>query len=133
MNKSLADLTIMVLEDHEFQRNYLRLLLQQLGISNLLEAEDGQTALTLVSNHSVDVVICDLNLPGMHGAEFLHHLGKRGFSGGVIIASEEQQAVLENSCQIANMVGLQVIGTMAKPLRADWLESTLTHFCTERS
>ncbi|WP_163833512.1 response regulator [Spartinivicinus ruber] len=131
MNTSVADLTIVVLEDHEFQRNYLLLLLKQLGVSKLLEAEDGESALNLVSEHNVDVVICDLKLPGMHGAEFLHHLGKRGFEGGVIIASEEQQSVLEHSFQVAKMVGLQVIGTVAKPLRAEWLESALTGFCRE--
>lgn len=133
MSMSLADLTIIILEDHEFQRNYLLLLLNQLGVGKLLEAEDGQTALDLISQHPVDIVICDLNLPGMDGAEFLHHLGKRGFDGGVVIASEEEAEVLEDGFRVAEVMGLRVIATVAKPLRSEWLQRALEGFCDDKS
>jgi len=38
---------------------------------SILSAEDAEAGLKLLQNHSVDLVITDLRLPGMNGLDFL--------------------------------------------------------------
>ena len=45
---TLADCTVMVVEDHEFQRRTTLQMLANLGVGALLEAADGDAALALL-------------------------------------------------------------------------------------
>ena len=46
---TLADCTVMVVEDHEFQRQTTLQMLANLGVGALLEAADGDSALALLA------------------------------------------------------------------------------------
>ena len=72
---TLADCTVMVVEDHEFQRRTTLQMLANLGVGALLEAADGDSALALLGR-GVDIVVCDLDMPGMDGVEFLRHVAR---------------------------------------------------------
>ena len=71
---TLADCTVMVVEDHEFQRRTTLQILANLGAGGLLEAADGEGALALLGE--ADIVVCDLDMPGMDGVEFLRHVSE---------------------------------------------------------
>ncbi|MGH1392406.1 MAG: response regulator transcription factor, partial [Aeromonas jandaei] len=64
----------MVVEDHAFQRKALMHQIRDLGYQQLLEARDGQEALELCQRHSVDILFCDLRMPGMDGMALLRRL-----------------------------------------------------------
>lgn len=69
----IADLRFLVAENHDFQRLVLVKALQSLGAKTIHEAADGQAALDILRDplRSVDIVISDLDMPGMDGMEFL--------------------------------------------------------------
>ena len=62
-------LRVMLVDDHDLFRTGLRNLLEEQGVHIVAEAPDGSTALQLVRELTPDVVVMDLNMPGMNGIE----------------------------------------------------------------
>jgi CheY-like chemotaxis protein len=70
-------LRFLVVEDHGFQRWLVANMLEGLGAECVISAGDGQAALELLSGREppIDVIVTDLDMPGMDGMEFIRHLG----------------------------------------------------------
>ncbi|PJG59320.1 EAL domain-containing protein [Aeromonas cavernicola] len=115
MKKAQHELVIMVVEDHAFQRKALLHLIRGLGYQNLLEAQDGLEALTLCQCHPVDILFCDLRMPGMDGMALLRRLSMGGFHGGIILSSALENDVVEAVLRMSTAYGLQVLGRIEKP------------------
>lgn len=60
--------TLLLIEDHELNRDMLSRRLEKRGFSVLL-AEDAQRGLTLVRTHPPDLILMDMSLPGLDGWE----------------------------------------------------------------
>jgi len=59
----------LIVDDSSFIREYLRTLLQRMGVS-CEEAANGSDALTvLAAAESFDLMLLDVNMPGMNGLE----------------------------------------------------------------
>jgi CheY-like chemotaxis protein len=116
---TLAHCTVLVVEDHEFQRRTMLQILANLGAGALLEAADGERALALLDEGRVpDVIVCDLDMPGMDGIEFFRHLADRDLDAAVVIASGLDQTILDAAEATAIGHGLAVLGVVRKPLTA---------------
>ncbi|MDH4121228.1 MAG: chemotaxis response regulator CheY [Deltaproteobacteria bacterium] len=62
---------ILVVDDFATMRRIVSNVLRQLGFDNIIEAEDGTKALTLLETQPVDFVITDWNMPQMSGLDLL--------------------------------------------------------------
>ena len=60
---------MLLVDDHDLFRTGLRNLLEEQGVHIVGEAPDGTEALQLVRELAPDVVVMDLNMPGMNGVE----------------------------------------------------------------
>jgi DNA-binding NarL/FixJ family response regulator len=60
---------VLLVDDHDLFRTGLVNLLSEQGVHIAGEAADGETALRLVRELAPDVVVMDLNMPGMSGVE----------------------------------------------------------------
>ena len=60
---------VLLVDDHEIYRAGLRGLLEEAGIDIVGEAANGEAAIELVEQKHPNVVIMDLNMPGMGGIE----------------------------------------------------------------
>jgi DNA-binding NarL/FixJ family response regulator len=60
---------VLLVDDHEIYRAGLRGLLEEAGIDIVGEAPNGEDALSLIEQKHPNVVIMDLNMPGMGGIE----------------------------------------------------------------
>jgi DNA-binding NarL/FixJ family response regulator len=69
-----AALRVLVVDDHRLFRSGLRDVLEESGIAIAGEADSGEEALELAPAMSPDVVIMDLTLPGISGAEATRRL-----------------------------------------------------------
>ena len=123
-NLEFATYGVLVVEDHDFQRRTALMLLRRLGVGTLHEASDGAAALALLENVAPpDVIICDLDMPGMDGVAFIRHVARRGLASAVAIVSGIDRVLVETARAVAEGYGLQVLGAAEKPLTI----SMLTH------
>ena len=65
------NMKILTVDDFSSMRRIIRNMLRQLGYTNILEAEDGTEALSLLQREKVDFIISDWNMPNMNGLELL--------------------------------------------------------------
>jgi len=65
--------TLLVIEDSASQRAEIQAALaESVAFDRILEAEDGLQGLRLLVSEEVDVVLCDLHLPGLAGEKLLN-------------------------------------------------------------
>lgn len=112
----------MVVDDDPFMRVLTSTLLGQLDVEADLQASDGEQALALLADEHVDVVVCDLNMPGMDGVSLLRHLAGRPNCPAVILFSGEDRRVLSTAEQLGSAHALDVLGTVTKPPTLETLE-----------
>ena len=62
-------LRLVLVDDHDLFRTGLRNLLEEQGIQIVGEAAAGEEAIRSVRELAPDVVVMDLNMPGMNGVE----------------------------------------------------------------
>jgi DNA-binding NarL/FixJ family response regulator len=67
-------LRVLIVDDHDLFRTGLRNLLEEQGVVLVGEAATGADAVKLVRERNPDVVVMDLNMPGMGGVEATRHI-----------------------------------------------------------
>jgi two-component system, chemotaxis family, chemotaxis protein CheY len=75
----VGDICVLVLDDHRFMREVIRLMLGTLGIRRVLASGSVDEAMAMLAHEKVDVVIADYRLGGETGAEFIRLV--RGLQG----------------------------------------------------
>ncbi|WP_118133665.1 EAL domain-containing protein [Oceanicella sp. SM1341] len=120
----MLGLTVLVVDDEPFMRSLVTRLLEVMGARSVLTCEDGRAALEN-DIAGVDLVLCDLNMPGMDGPEFLRRLAEAGFGGSVVLMSGEDARILDTAVALARAHGLRVLGALAKPITPDALRAML--------
>jgi two-component system chemotaxis response regulator CheY len=66
-----TNMKILIVDDFSTMRKIIRNILSQLGFKNIIEADDGTTALEVLSKEKVDLIISDWNMPKMSGLDLL--------------------------------------------------------------
>lgn len=90
----LSGSRVLIADDEPNARRILEILLQKLGCE-VASAADGDGALALMRESPVDLLITDLNMPGMNGLELLAALRQEGYSFPVIVVTA--YATVENA------------------------------------
>lgn len=68
------DIKILVVDDFSTMRRIIKNLLKELGLTNVVEADDGATALPILKSGGIEFLITDWNMPNMTGIELLQHV-----------------------------------------------------------
>jgi DNA-binding NarL/FixJ family response regulator len=71
-------MTILLVDDHALVRAGLKRLLATISDGEILEAANGRDALALLRAAKPDLVVLDLNLPGLGGLELLRRMIQAG-------------------------------------------------------
>lgn len=123
----IANLRFLVVEDHGFQRWALGDLLQRMGAIEVATAADGNEALDVFRDKSrpVDIIVSDLDMPGMDGMEFLRHVSEIRTDVSVILTSSHDRALLESVESMARAYGVNLLGAVEKPVTAIKLQAAI--------
>lgn len=126
-------LRVLVVDDHHFLRTAVQKMLHTLGVQTVLHANDGHRALDVLQGEppqAVDVVLCDLDMPGMDGMEFLRHLANSHTQPlSIIIMSGLEPALINSVEKMARAYGLRLLGALEKPISLQKLGDVLArHF-----
>jgi len=73
------------------------------------------------------LILLDLLMPQMDGVEVLRLLGERKCKAGIILMSGVGKRTLEAAGQLAEVLGLSIVGHLEKPFRLKELEEVLQH------
>ncbi len=98
------DVRVLLVDDHDLFRTGLRNLLEAQGMHIVGEAAGGSEALRIVREAAPDVVVMDLNMPGMNGVEATRHMSRDAPLTRVIVltVSDQEQdvmhAILAGAC-----------------------------------
>ncbi|MDR9500274.1 MAG: response regulator [Desulfurivibrionaceae bacterium] len=65
---------VLVVDDFATMRRIVKNILTQLGYKNIIEADDGASAVEMLKNEKVGMIISDWNMPKMTGLELLKHV-----------------------------------------------------------
>lgn len=100
-----ARLRVLAVDDHEINRRTLALVLQPLDVA-LTTASDGETALKALAGQAFDLVLMDVNMPGIDGNETTRRLrASGGINAGIPVigfsAGTERAQI--DACRSAGM------------------------------
>ena len=110
-------LSFLVIDDDEFMLKVVTANLNRLGIKNVTLCTEGADALSKIENGNVyDVVMIDLNMPIMDGVEVLRNLAQRNFPSAILLFSGEDSRILKTAQTLAKEHGLNILGSLSKPL-----------------
>lgn len=116
---------ILVVDDFSTMRRIVRNLLVELGFSGALiqEADDGESALTMLRAQSFDLVVTDWNMPNMTGIELLRAIRAEAAlkTMPVLMVTAEN-----NRDQIIAAAQAGVNGYVVKPFTAVTLKEKLS-------
>jgi EAL domain-containing protein (putative c-di-GMP-specific phosphodiesterase class I)/CheY-like chemotaxis protein len=108
--------SVAILEDHEFQLEVAVALLKDCGVATVFTAKTGDDALNILRRQPVQVLICDLQTPGMDGVELIRHVAEEQLVHSIIIASGMDPALIGTVEEMARTYKLRVLGAIEKPL-----------------
>ncbi|VAW01415.1 diguanylate cyclase/phosphodiesterase (GGDEF & EAL domains) with PAS/PAC sensor(s) [hydrothermal vent metagenome] len=77
---------------------------------------------------TINIIILDLFMPRVDGIELLRFLYENKTSASIIFMSGKDRSVLHSAQKLAVEQGLDVLGVLQKPFRAEDLEQVLTEY-----
>ncbi|WP_432262636.1 response regulator [Cupriavidus sp. TMH.W2] len=84
--------TILIVDDHPPVRVVLKTHLSQvLGVTHVLEADNGQAAIEIVRQYTPDVVILDLDIPKINGLDVIPRLKASHPAVRILVISGQDQ------------------------------------------
>ena len=116
---------ILIVDDSSMMRAMIKRVvkLTKVPVEEILEAGDGAQALTLLESHDVQLLLTDINMPVMSGADLLRHVAAddrwRRLTR-VIISTDGSEARREQAAELSVRCYLQ------KPFSPEVLRDVLT-------
>ncbi len=117
-----AEMKFLVVDDFATMRRMVKSVLNELGYTNVTEADDGSTALPLLRDGDFDFLITDWNMPGLPGLELLRAVRANPKLAKLPVLMLTAEAKRD---QIVEAAQAGVNGYVIKPFTADVLKKKL--------
>lgn len=120
--------TLLVVDDSATMRKIITRTIRKAGLSvadEILEAGDGNEALEKIKDNSVDLILCDINMPGMGGLDFVKAARSNPANSNtkIVMISTESADDL-----IANVKADGADGYVTKPFTPETIQKELSPY-----
>jgi two-component system chemotaxis response regulator CheY len=113
---------VLVVDDFSTMRRIVKNILRQLGFENIVEADDGETAVRKLESERIDFVVSDWNMPKMSGLELLkwvrNHDEFKNLPFLMVTAEAQKENILE-------AVKFKVSQYIVKPFTAEIMQEKI--------
>jgi two-component system, LytTR family, response regulator AlgR len=110
---------VLIVDDEPPARTRMRQLIEESGDHAIVgEAQDGRQALEMSARLEPDVILLDINMPGLNGIETAHHLNALEKPPCVIFTTAYDRYAIE-------AFDAHAVGYVLKPVRRERLERAL--------
>ena len=116
------DMRILTVDDFSTMRKIVKNILRQLGYENIVEADDGTTALDVLKQEKVDFIISDWNMPNMTGLDLLKTVRADKSLKDIPVLLVTAEALKEN---VVEAVKAGVNGYIVKPFTEEVLKEKI--------
>lgn len=116
------NMRVLIVDDFATMRRIVRNILRQIGLQNVVEADDGTTAWDVINREKIDFIVSDWNMPKMTGIELLRKVrGSEQYADipFLMVTAEAQQ---ENIIEAAQA---KVSNYIVKPFTADTMKQKI--------
>lgn len=120
------DLRVLIIDDDDMMRSYLRIMLRHVNVENIDEAGTANKASKFINTHKVDLIFLDINLPDRDGVEFISTIKEKLPEAHIIMVSSE--ATMDRIQQAMKSGAKDFI---AKPFNAGIVESKVHQLIEE--
>ena len=130
MDFRAEELRVLLVDDSSSARKFMRRLLENLGIVNFIEAENGSVAAGILADTMVDLVITDYNMPEMDGKELVDFIRQQSWQASVPILMVTSEA---DTGRLAAIESAGVSGICDKPFEAHVVRDLLGRLLANRN
>ncbi|MDA8362294.1 MAG: chemotaxis response regulator CheY [Gammaproteobacteria bacterium] len=113
---------ILIVDDFATMRGIIKNLLRDLGYNNIVEADDGNTALPVLRAGGIQFLITDWNMPGMSGLELLRSIRSDANLAKLPVLMVTAEAKRD---QIVEAAQAGINGYIVKPFTANTLKEKI--------
>ncbi|MFZ0663287.1 MAG: response regulator [Acidobacteriaceae bacterium] len=120
----MSEISALIVDDSSVMRKIVERALRQAGLSiaNVFEASSGVEALDVLREHTVDLILSDINMPVMDGLEFLRQLRAQDLTSDIPVVMITTESS-EEHVREAILAGAQ--GYIRKPFTAEQVKDRL--------
>ncbi len=120
-------MSILIVDDEPFALKLLARQLENLGYRDIIAYEQARAALGVLegAQESIGLIFLDLQMPDMDGVEFVRHLVRIGYDGGVVLVSGEEERIVQSARRLAQAHDLDILGAISKPVPPERLREVL--------
>lgn len=90
----MSNINVMLVDDHAVVRMGFKMLLEMSAdIKVVAEAENGEQAIKLYTEHKPDVIVMDITMPGIGGMEAIDRIKARDDNAKILVLSAHEDSV----------------------------------------
>ncbi len=127
---NIDELHVLVVDDSSTARKHITRVLKNLGVENLMIAEDGREAVSILETHFFDLIVTDYNMPNMNGRELTEYVRGKSEQRSIPILMVTSEA---NHAHLADIKKSGVSAICDKPFEPFEVKNLIRKIVTSTS
>ena len=119
----MSDTRVLVADDSSTMRKIILRSLTAVGVTNVVEAADGDEAVSMFDAGQFDVVLTDWNMPGKSGREVVQEIRAKNKDVPIVMVTTEAE-----KSSVVEAIQAGVSDYLVKPFTAKTLREKLEKF-----